>query len=116
MKEVKEVAIALSKVSASIIKSFEDGKFVFIEDGFNFVDDIPAILSAVEGINLVKGELAGLSQAERTDIKQAVVDTIIKDLGGSYEDQEFLFAVGDIAEAVLAILFLVARNAPAEEE
>lgn len=109
VKEIKDVAVAIGKVSASLITSFQDGKFVLMQDGFNFVDDIPAILNAVEGASLVKGELDNLTQAQRAEIKAAVIDTVLKDVGGTY-DEELLLAVGDIAEAVLAIIFLVARK------
>lgn len=109
VKEIKDVAVAVGKVSASLITSFQDGKFVLMQDGFNFVDDIPAILSAIEGGSLIKGELDNLTQAQRAEIKAAVIDTVLKDVGGTY-DEELLLAVGDIAEAALAIIFLVARK------
>lgn len=110
VKEIKDVAVAVGKVSASLITSFQDGKFVLMQDGFNFVDDIPAILNAIEGGSLIKSELANLTQAQRADVKAAVIDTITKDLGGNYDDHEFLLAVGDIAEAVLAIVYLAVRK------
>ena len=109
VKETKDIAVAVGKVSASLIISFRDGKFVLMQDGFNFVDDISSILDAIEGASLIKSEYDNLTQAQRAGIKAAVVDTILKDVGGTY-DEELLLAVGDIAEAVLAIIYLIARK------
>lgn len=114
VKEINEVAVAVSKVAASLVLSFKDGKFSLITDGVNFIDDIPAILAAVDGGGLIKEEFKNLTQLERAFVKQTAIDTVLRDLGEATPDQETLYAVADIAEAALAIIFLISRSKKVE--
>jgi hypothetical protein len=114
LKETKEIAIAVGKLAASTITSLKDGKFELLTDTANYFDDIPAVFAAIGDAGLVKDELKNLTQAGRAEVKAAVVDQIIRDLGAPIEDQELLFAIADIAEAALAVAYIVSINAKPE--
>lgn len=115
LKETKEIAIAVGKLAASTITSLKDGKFELLTDTANYFDDIPAVFAAIGDAGLVADELKNLTQEGRAEVKNAVIDQIIKDLGTPIEDQELLFAIADIAEAALAVAYIVSINAKPKE-
>lgn len=109
LKEIREVAIAVGKLCASTITSLKDGKFELLTDAANYFDDIPAIFAAIGDAGEIKNELQELTQEGRNSVKQAVIDTVIRDLGADPADPELLLAAADIAEGALAVVFLVSR-------
>jgi hypothetical protein len=117
LKETKEVAVAVGKLTASTIVSFADGKFNLLTDGANYFDDIPAIFAAISGAEKIPGELPYLTKDGRAEVKDVIVNQILSDVGVTFEDKELLFAIADIAVAALAVAYLVSlRNKPEAAE
>jgi len=110
LKETKEVAAAVGKLTASTIKSFEDGKFNLLTDGANYFDDIPAIFAAISSAENIPAELPSLTKDGRAVVKEVIVNQILNDVG-DFKDKELLFAIADIAVAALAVAYIVSlRN------
>lgn len=61
IKEIEDVAIALSKLGTSIKQAMADSSFNIWDLKF-FVDDIPALVAAADGITRIPEDLAELDE------------------------------------------------------
>ena len=69
-KETKELMAALGMVTESTIKSFEDGKLT-PTDAFNYVDDVPSVITGILGADKIDNEWAYMTEAQKDECIQA---------------------------------------------
>lgn len=73
--ETKDAVQAIVQIAESVNKSLDDGKFSFA-DTTNFFDDVPALITAVQGCGEITAELSDLDDAEVREIEEAVCETV----------------------------------------
>ncbi len=80
IKETKELLVLLDQVVGVAVDGLKDGQ-IGVADGIKFLQLLPALKTALDGANLVKGELSELDEQEireLADLAMSVCTKILK--------------------------------------
>lgn len=83
IKETRELLLLLDQVVGVAVDGLKDGQ-ISVGDGIRFLQLLPALKTALDGANLVKGELAELDEKEireLADLTMGVCTKILKIFG-----------------------------------
>lgn len=71
MKELKELVIAVCKLSNVVVASLEDGK-ISISDLPALVVVFPTLITGIVGVNYIPAEFSTMNEADKAELVQAV--------------------------------------------
>lgn len=93
-KETREALRIPAKLTDSVYKSLEDGKFN-LQDVANFIDDIGVFQPGIDGFSLINDENATMPIQERDQLRQSMID----DMPNVPEDDRY-----DLTDGITGLL------------